>query len=73
MAPKQFITLLLLWANWAKPVITKKSDDVSSKEGRFVQNCGKESRSGKSSAYLFLIFLSGGAPYNFFQLIQNKV
>ena len=23
--------------------------------------------------YLFLIFLSGGAPYNFFQLIQNKV
>ena len=23
--------------------------------------------------YLFLIFLSGGAPYNFFQVIQNKV
>ena len=49
MTPKQFITLLLLWANWAKPVITKKSDDVSSKEGRFVQNCGKDGRRGKSS------------------------
>ena len=23
--------------------------------------------------HLFLIFLSGGAPYNFFQIIQNKV
>jgi hypothetical protein len=22
---------------------------------------------------LFLKFLSGGAPYNFFQLIQNKI
>ena len=52
MTSKQFITLLLLWANWAKPVITKKPDNVSSKEGRFTQNCGKEGTRGKSAVQL---------------------